>query len=385
LRLSGHDRIIVLRADQRMASHYAARVYGDMASVVDAMSEFDDLEPEFVAEAAAAEVRAALRLTRQAADGEMALALELRNRLPEVFALLAFGAIDPRRARTIEMATSHLDAAAADAVVARVIDDAPLMTTGQLRAKLRRLCMEADPDEAKARYESAVDQRRVVVEATEAGTANLMGLDLPADRVAAASRHIDEIARSLRGTHEDRSMDQLRADVVMDLLAGASITVKPQPRGVVDIRVDLETLVGLADRAGDIDGFGPVIADVARRVVTDQPDAEWRFTVTDGASGRTITGTTGRRPTAAQRRRIQSRSVTCAFPGCRMPATRSDLDHDVALADGGPTTDANLGPLCRRDHVIKHKADWKKASLADGGTSWISRLGHRYETRGSPP
>jgi hypothetical protein len=73
-RLSGQDRIIVLRADQKMASHYAARVYGDMASVVDAMSDFEDLAPDFVSEAAAAEVRAALRLTRQAADGEMALA-----------------------------------------------------------------------------------------------------------------------------------------------------------------------------------------------------------------------------------------------------------------------------------------------------------------------
>jgi hypothetical protein len=68
-----------------------------------------------------------------------------------------------------------------------------------------------------------------------------------------------------------------------------------------------------------------------------------------------------------------------------MSATRSDIDHDVAYADGGASLDGNLGPLCRRDHVIKHRAGWAKASLADGGTRWTSRLGLTYRTRGSPP
>jgi hypothetical protein len=384
-RLSGHDRIIVLRADQKMASRYAAQVYGDMASVVDAMSDFEDLAPDLVAEAAAAEVRAALRLTRQAADGEMALALDLRDRLPDVFAMLEEGVIDPRRARTIEAATCHPPPDAARHVVRRVLDDAPSLTTGELRARLRRLCMEADPEDAKLRYDDAVERRRVVIEATDVGTANLMAFDMPAERIASAARHIDEVARSLRRSGDDRTVDQLRADVAVDLLAGESIPARHRTRGVVDIRVDLATLVGLNDEAADIAGFGPVIADVARQVAMGQPDAERRFTVTDRTSGRALTSITRRRPTAAQRRRIESRTVTCAFPGCRMPATRSDVDHDVAYADGGDTTDGNLGPLCRRDQVIKHRAGWAKASLVDGGTKLTSRLGFTHETRGSPP
>ncbi|MCZ6455928.1 MAG: hypothetical protein O6650_01630 [Actinobacteria bacterium] len=36
-------------------------------------------------------------------------------------------------------------------------------------------------------------------------------------------------------------------------------------RAMVDIRVDLETLTGLTENPGELAGFGPVIADIARR------------------------------------------------------------------------------------------------------------------------
>ena len=39
--VSDHDRIVVLRADQRMASYYAAQVYEDMAAVSDSLHEMD--------------------------------------------------------------------------------------------------------------------------------------------------------------------------------------------------------------------------------------------------------------------------------------------------------------------------------------------------------
>ncbi|MEE8375472.1 MAG: HNH endonuclease signature motif containing protein [Acidimicrobiia bacterium] len=37
-----------------------------------------------------------------------------------------------------------------------------------------------------------------------------------------------------------------------------------------------------------------------------------------------------------------------------MPATDCDLDHRNAWADGGPTTEDNLAPLCRHDHIVRH-------------------------------
>jgi hypothetical protein len=111
------------------------------------------------------------------------------------------------------------------------------LTTGQLRARIARLCIEADPDDAEQRYRYAVSDRRVVAEATGDGTANLLGLDLPPHRVAAATRRINALARSLRIAGETRTMDQLRADVLLDLLNGTNTaTHRHAPRHRPDRR-----------------------------------------------------------------------------------------------------------------------------------------------------
>jgi hypothetical protein len=62
--------------------------------------------------------------------------------------------------------TAHLEVEAARGVVDRIIAKAPRLTTGQLNALLRRLCVQADPEEAAKRYEQAVSERKVIMEAT---------------------------------------------------------------------------------------------------------------------------------------------------------------------------------------------------------------------------
>jgi hypothetical protein len=355
-----------------------------MAAVSDAMHEMDD-DPVLANEAAAAEIRAALRLTRRAAESELDLALFLRRRLPCVWELLAAGSIDLRRARVMVNETIHLPIATAQEVIAEVIDYAPRLTTGQLGARIRRRCIDVAPEQASQRYEKAVADRRVVVEPTDAGTANLFGLDLPPHRLAAISRRINQLARSLRSSTELRTMDQLRADVLLDLLDGSSSGPRPAG-GSVDIQVDLTTLTKLTDHAGELAGYGPVIADIARQVTQEQGTAEWRFTVTHPETGYPIhTGVTRRRPTARQRREVEARYRTCIFPGCRMPAIDSDLDHRLPHGEGGATITSNLAPLCRHDHGVRHRAGWIHEALPNGDHRWRTKLGQVYTTSGAPP
>jgi hypothetical protein len=382
-RVSGYDRIVVLRAHQRLVSHYTASLYADMAAVVDVLDDSETKRWD-AAEAAAAEVRAALHLTRRCADTEVGIALELHTRLPRVHEMLASGDLDLRRARVLLDGTSHLDDAAARRVIDQIADDATRYTTGQLRTRLRRLCIEAEPDDSALRYEDAIEERRVVVEPNDTGTANYLGMDLPPNRVMAAAQRINRIARSLRGEGEERTIDQLRADVYLDLLCGTKHNTTS--RGVVDIRVDLDTLTELTNHPGDLAGYGPVIADIARRVTEHETQAEWRYTVTNPTTDQpTHTDVTRRRPTASQRRTVEARNATCVFPGCRMPAISSDLDHRVRYTDGGPTTEANLDPLCRHDHCIRHQHGWTHTPLPNGNHQWTSRLGHTYTTSGTPP
>lgn len=381
--LSGFQRIVVMRAHQRMASHYQAQVYEDMASVADLMSEMGG-DSQLALEAAAAEVRVGLRLTRRAADSELDFALDLKRRLPKVWEALAAGMIDLRRARTIVYGTSHLSDNVARTVVDQIIALAPRLTTGQLAALLRRVCVQADPQEAASRYREATSDRRVIVEATVAGTANLFGLDLPPDRVVAILGRISDLARHLKTADETRSIDQLRADVLLDLLEGQANG--GSSKGTVNIHVDLDTLAALSEAPGELAGYGPVIADIARQVTEQHHQVEWRWTVTHPETRLPIhSGTTRRRATAAQRRDIETKHPTCVFPGCRMPAAGCDLDHRIPWSEKGPTSTGNLAPLCRHDHHIRHQTGWAHKALHDGDHEWTSPLGHIYTTSGRSP
>jgi len=385
-KLSGFDQIVVLRAHQRMASYYQAATYQDMAAVNTTMLNHDGYpQPEVEAAVmAAAEIRVALNLTRHAADIEMEFALELHRRLPRLFDMLASGDLDVKRAKVIERGTLHLSDATAQAVVDDIAEVAPSLTTGELRARLKALCIETDPDEAKDRYEAAVEDRRVVIEPTDMGTANLHAYDLPADEAAAIGNRLHVVAKSMHGTDgETRTMDQLRTDVLLDYLNGISRDAATSG-GNVDVTLTMETLTGLADHPGELAGFGPVIADVARRIAEDTNNS-LRMIICDDATGEpTHVVTPTRQPSAQQRRRIQARNRTCIFPGCRMPARGCDIDHAVAVADGGETCDCNLAPLCRHDHCIKHQHGWTYQRFSDGTLQWTTRLGHTYLTNQMP-
>ena len=381
--LSGYDRVLALAAYQKMVSYFQARIFGEMAAICDQMAAEGD-DPELAAEAAAAEIRVALRLTRRAADSDLGLALDLAQRLPRVWQALATGEIDLRRVRVIVAGTAHLSEETARLIVEQVMERAARMTTGQLHALLRRLCLETDPEAAAKRFEEAVADRRIISEPTVEGTANLLGFDLSPPRVAAAMRRIADLARSLKTADEARTLDQLRADVFLDLLEGHH-QQWGTGRGTVHIGVDLETLTRLADHPGELAGYGPVIADLARQVAEQQQGAEWRWTVTDPDGQVISNGVTRRRPDTGQRRHVESRNQTCIFPGCRMPATDCDLDHRTPWAEGGATTIENLAPLCRHDHQIRHHAGWTHQPLPNGDHQWTSRLGHTYTTSGLPP
>src|SRR5690606_1772267 len=122
---------------------------------------------------------------------------------------------------------------------------------------------------------------------------------LPPHRVAAITERIHTLAKHLKRHGDARTIDQIRADILMDLLEGKG-THDATGRGGVEIRVNLTTLLGLDEDAADIPGWGPVIADIARQVARQQENSRWIYTVTDPDTGEPVqTGVTRRRPTTA--------------------------------------------------------------------------------------
>ncbi|MFG1860134.1 DUF222 domain-containing protein [Microbispora bryophytorum] len=81
---------------------------------------------------------------------------------------------------------------------------------------------------------------------------------------------------------------------------------------------------------------------------------------------------------AALRRYVQIRGRVCSWPGCRMPATRTDQDHIHPWADNGATTADNLHLACRHDHRARHIGGWRVTSAGPQLIVWTSPLGHAY-------
>lgn len=385
--LNGHDLVHLLRARRRQIAMLEAEAQADVVELGHCPPSVPGGPPERVQvmeDHVADELRMALVWTRHAAEVAVDSAWQLVERLPRVWEALREGLIDLPRARAIAREVAHLDEVIAREVAERILGEAEELTTGQIRARLRRLSIEVDPDDARKRYEEGVSQRRVGSEPRPEGTADLVGESLPADRVAAILRKIHDEALRRRRRDDPRTMDQLRADIFLEMLEGTIHGSGRRP--LVDIRVDLETLIGLADRAGEIPGWGPVIADIARQVAERQPDGEWRVVVTDPDTGAVLAdGTTRRRPTAAQRRYLEARQTTCVNPRCRMPAHRSDMDHQVEYSRGGPTLTINLAPGCRHDHMLVTVGGWKLEQPRPGVYVWTTRHGFRYTARARPP
>jgi len=337
-------------------------------------------------DSAAAEVAAALHLTRQASEAEVELAEQLAEQ-PRIVDLLRTGDIDVKRARVIIDGVRGVKPEIVDTVLDRVLPEARDLTTGQLRARLSRTCLELDPENAEDRYQVGVEQRRVVLSANPDTTANLLGYDLPPDLAAAAAKRIAWLARKAKTRNDPRTLDQIKADVFLDLLTGRGQTIDGTatgaPAGQIDLVVDLNTLTGETDTPGHIPGFGPVTAEIARKTAGNQTDCKWEYIGTD--QGRPVaTGTIRRRPTTGMKRHIRAHHTTCVWPGCRMPACDSDIDHRNPWAQHGKTAIRNLGPLCRYHHMLRTKG-WTYTRHEDGTHQFTSPLGHTYTTGTDPP
>jgi hypothetical protein len=201
-------------------------------------------------------------------------------------------------------------------------------------------------------------------------------------RADAASALMSAVAAHARALPVDgRTADQKRADVFADLattaLAAAPATSHGQ-RPAVQVSVALSTLLGVDEQPGELDGYGPIPAALAREIAHD-PSGTWRRLLTDQA-GRLIRY--GRRtytPPAPLRDHILAAHPTCTFPGCRRRSCLGEIDHIVPWSQSGTTDAENLHGPCSRHHHAKHDADWAVEKRADAVT-WISPTGRRHET-----
>ena len=331
--VADHELIGLVCAWDRLEAHMAARKLAAIAEVFRRNPE-DGFEPqpgqmpEVVHEFTRDGLACALGESRDQADALLTLAWHLAIRLTATMAALRDGSITRRKAELIVWPTQYLDDDEARAVEAKVLGRAARLTASGLRTAVARAVMEVAPEKARKRREEAAQDARVQRWVEDSGNAALMGRELPPDEVLAADQRINWWAGMLKKAGLDGSMDVLRARAYLDLLLGKdsrprdpqatdtigqdSPTGQPdagqsdssgadgkghQPPGAgpadgasggfagrVTLTVPLATLLGLAERPGEIPGIGPVDPWLTRGLATAaaaNPKTTWCLTVTD--------------------------------------------------------------------------------------------------------
>lgn len=378
--LDGHDCVELMRARARQVAFDQAQLLADLHEVAHRAAADSTDRSTTVGRYAPAEIAAALSWSGFTAAVQLGVALDLIERLPAVGDALTLGQIDLQRARAIGELLRSLPDSTATQAADWILLSAPDLTVGQVRAKLDRLVIGLDPDAARRRRARAVDERKVTRRVDGDGVATVTALGLPVERAAAAMERLDALARAARAAGDDRTLDQLRADLLLALLDGTFIGAQPARRkGVVDLIVPLAVLTGESDQPAEIPGWGPVLAELARSLADDPlGEAQMRADII-GEDGRLVAVChIRRRPTEAQARHVRARDHTCRAIGCPRSATRADIDHTQAWSDDGPTLVDNLGVLCRYHHRMKHLGDWRLLQHLAGEFTWTSPLGHNY-------
>ncbi len=179
----------------------------------------------------------------------------------------------------------------------------------------------------------------------------------------------------------------------------------------VNLHIPMATALDLTNAPGVLEGHGPLDATRIRQLIPDARLAEVYVDAVTGVPlgmkrpeppepGQHLTERLARRlravtlmdevepqhdPSAALAAFVKLRDQICCGPGCTMPATRCDLDHELEFPDG-PTAEWNLGDKSRRCHCAKHHG-WTCTRHADGTTEWVSPTGRVYVSLGAwaPP
>ena len=359
-----------------------------------------DEEPEpvagtgtpLVAERAVEELGAALGVSYHSGLGLVADALELRYRLPRLWALVQAGQLQAWKARQVAQHTTHLGAESVAFVDAQAaIAGAKNRITPNLAGLVHEALIRFEPENARAREEAARKRREVRFDYRAddgvAGSATVYA------RLDASDAHdldeaVSETANQLGRLGDDSPLDERRARAlgalahpqeVLDLFEQSSepepdtqTTTEPAQRNrstdltswatstreasatsaSIYLHIDLADLRAALDgdlAPGSVEKAGAATLELIKtwlqRVngITLKPVLD--MSRTDAVDRHD--------PPEWMRDLVTLRDGHCVFPGCNVDARRCDLDHIdpyLPMDEGGPpgqTTPANFACLCQ--------------------------------------
>jgi predicted transcriptional regulator len=266
-------------------------------------------------------VAVARKVSDQAAAAEIRAAMRLTTALPHTLALLDAGTMPVQRARSFLHELEAYDDELAGRLDSELAEQATRLPAWRIRQAVRRAAQLADPDSAAQRQASRTADRGVAFHADDDDQASV-SLNGPAVPLTRWYATLDERARALRAAGDPRTLDNLRFDLAVAAFpcdshpptdnggnqAGAEGPTGPAPdstapdptapdstapdstapaglrlNGVeaapIDCRrsrpvqahivVPVETALGLSNEPAWLDGYGWISAPTSRQLLID--------------------------------------------------------------------------------------------------------------------
>lgn len=356
------------------------------------------VEPGMAFSLAAAECATILQIPHGTAQRLMFEAGLLTDTHTATLEALQDGSLSYRHAQVVLDQCDSVPAAELPEFEANLLKAAEGRTSAQFAVKARWLRETKYPQTIPLKHQSAFEKRRVTLDREEDGM-SCLSAHL---RAAEAQQIYTALSTAARGEQSDgdpRTADQLRADILAQLLMGGLGRAGSRseetdagedadessvdrstvlPRAEIMVLINAETLFSANDDPAELHGYGPISAEAARRLA--RTATRWTGLVQDPDTGEILGVGRRRKVPAGLARWLRARDGTCRFPGCRVSTAVTEIDHTTDWADGGPTDHANLANLCRRHHRFKTLGFWKARQPEPGVMEWTSPSGRVYRT-----
>ncbi|MEV7574628.1 DUF222 domain-containing protein [Pseudarthrobacter sp. NPDC089323] len=208
------------------------------------------------------------------------------------------------------------------------------------------------------------------------GLAALDGSDEPAADLGIPDALAASLEASSAGDHGDSSLGD---SPTCAFLGDPEVGKIPTPRADVIVTVPVFALLGQTDEPALLDGYGPIPASMARKLLADGADSFTRVLIDPRDGAPLEIGRTSYRLTKAMRQALTVRDGKCTFPGCNNNALDNEADHLQAWQHGGTTGISNLAQLCPKHHRLKHNSGWTPTEATRSEPpGWKSPTGRTY-------
>jgi Domain of unknown function (DUF222) len=341
------------------------------------------------------ELAGSAHLQEDTARRQLAVALDLRYRLPGVLAALADGRIPGWRAKLVADATRALNLEQVRLAEARLLPILAGLGARRLSEIVTQVVIDTDPDAADRQAEAAQERRHVTLDPPREQEHGLVSGAFTVDAADALRLHttLNQVAGWLADLGDTDPVHVRRAKALGHLAnpqqaialmhrataepdgnthPSAAEHSQPWPEATLYVHFTRDQWNRERTGAAILDGGGPITLAQARQLlghahVTVKPVIDLDHSDTSDA----------RFARGRLREAVVLKTPHCPFPYCSRPARHNQIDHTTPVPHGR-TAIGNLSPPCVKHHRAKTHAGWRLRQPFNGIYLWKSPLGRLY-------